>query len=239
MAGPRSAADYGDRIADVYDERLPPPSETEIEFLADLARGGRVLELGIGTGRVTVPLAERGLEVHGVEASERLIERLWAKPGAGGVTVRIGDFREVPFEGPFALILAVGDTISMLDSQDEQIACFESVAQNLSDGGAFVIEAANPAKLAGAPRVQGSVDGDAVWLYVTNHDSARQWLAQTQVRIAGGETQTYPMGGRYAWPAELDLMARMTGLRLEGRYGGWDRSPFTSETGRYVAVYRR
>jgi SAM-dependent methyltransferase len=231
------ASAYGDRIADVYDE-WRPPSDAEIAFLAELARGGRVLELGIGTGRVAVPLAERGLEVHGVEASERLVERLRAKPGAEAIGIVVGDIRTADLDGLYSLVYAVGDTFSMLGSQSEQLACFERVAAHLAPEGAFVIECANPAQAFSAqPTRLLAIDGDEVRLAVTRHDPAEQWLEQALVAVSPAGTRVYPVRLRYVWPAELDLMARSAGLEPGERFGGWDRSPFTSASARYVAVF--
>lgn len=232
------ASAYGDRIADFYDEGLPPAGDAEVALLVELARGGRVLELGIGTGRVAVLLARDGLEVHGVEASERLVERLRAKPGAETIGVVVGDLRTVDFDGAFSLVYAVGDTLSMLVSQEEQLACVRKVAAHLAAEGAFLVECANPAQFFSAPpALMISMDGQAVRLAATRHDPATQWLDQAQIVLTPEETNVYPVRGRYAWPAELDLMAELAGLKREQRWGDWDRSPFTSASRRHVTIY--
>lgn len=231
---------YGDRIAEVYDQRLPPAGEDEVGFLAELGAGGRALELGIGTGRVAVPLANRGVEVHGIEASAALLERLKAKPGADRIEVTRGDFREVELEGVFSLVFAVADTFSMLSTQQEQLACFERVAAHLAVGGSFVIEGKNPARIVTAPPAWLlSSDGGETWLALSRHDAAEQTFEQVQVVLSAEGTRLYPVRGRYVWPGELDLMARLAGLEPAQRWGGWDRVPFTSESPRFVAVYLR
>jgi len=232
------AAAYGDTIADIYDERAPAATAAEIEFLAALADGGRVLELGIGTGRVAVPLAARGLEVHGIEASERLVARLRAKPEATKITVTIGDIRAVEPDGEFALIYAIYDTFSMLPSQQDQLSCFRMVSAHLRRGGFFVIEQKNPVRLFDVPPVQMlASEGDAVWLAATRHDPVAQSFEQAQVQIGRNETRVYPVRGRYTWPSELDLMAGTTGLLLRERYGDWERQAFAASSQRFVSVY--
>lgn len=234
------ASAYGDRIAGIYDERLPPAGELEVGFLAELAAGGRALELGIGTGRVAVPLANRGVEVHGIEASAALLDRLKAKPGADRIALTLGDFREVELEGVFSLVFAVADTFSMLATQEDQLACFERVAAHLAVGGSFVIEAKNPAHILSAPPARLlSSDGEEAWLALSRHDPAEQSFEQVQVVLTAAGTRLYPVRGRYVWPAELDLMARLAGLEPAQRWGGWDRAPFTSASARFVAVYLR
>jgi SAM-dependent methyltransferase len=234
------ASAYGDRIAEIYDERLPPAGEDEIGFLAALAAGGRALELGIGTGRVAVPLADRGVEVHGIEASAALVERLRAKPGAERIAVALADFREVEPDGDFSLVYAVADTFAMLATQEEQLACVGRVASHLATGGSFVVEGRNPAQLLNVqPARLLSSEGDEAWLALTRHDAAEQSYEQVQVVLSAAGTRLYPVRGRYVWPAELDLMARLAGLEPAGRWGGWDRSRLTSASPRFVAVYSR
>ncbi len=235
------AATYGDRIAEVYDERhaLLDPTEA-VAALADLAAGGRVLELAIGTGRVALPLAARGVEVHGVDASEEMVARLRAKPGGERIPVTIGDLAEVPVEGSFGLVFVVFNTFFALTTQEAQCALFAKVAEHLAAGGRFVIEAFVP-DLGRFDRNQRlavlGVELDRVLLDASEHDPVTQTVQTQHVVLEAGGTRMFPVHLRYAWPSELDLMARLAGLRLEDRWGGWRREPFTAASTQHVSVY--
>ncbi|MGH3322280.1 MAG: class I SAM-dependent DNA methyltransferase [Nocardioidaceae bacterium] len=239
------AATYGDRFADVYDAwHAPTDKDTDaaVAFLAELAGQGRVLELGIGTGRVALPLAARGLDVHGIDASPRMVERLRAKPGGTQLPVVIGDFADVGYDGSFALVYVVFNTFFALLSQEEQVRCFAGVTARLDQGGAFAIEAfvPDPSRFDRGQRVQVTELGDAeVRLQASRHDSVTQRVSSQDILVAAQETRLYPVQLRYAWPAELDLMARLAGLRLAGRWGDWNREPFTTASTRHVSVYRK
>jgi SAM-dependent methyltransferase len=238
------SATYGDAIADVYDQGLDLPSDTEeaVAFLAAKARGGRVLELGIGTGRIALPLAARGLEVHGIDASERMVERLRAKPGGADIPVTIADFAEVGVPGSFALVLVVFNTFFALLSQEDQVRCFAGVAARLAPGGAFVIEAfvPDPGRFDNGQRVETRRVGvDEVFLEASMHDPVQQRVRAQHVILDQRGARFYPVRLRYAWPAELDLMARLAGLALTERYSGWRGEPFTATSARHVSVYRR
>ncbi len=234
---------YGDRIADVYDEWFAVPSDTEdtVGFLSDLAGPGPVLELGIGTGRVALPLAQRGHEVRGVDASEAMVEKLRAKTGGENIPVTIGDFAELDIEEEFSLVYVVFNTFFALLSQEEQVRCFENVARRLRDeGGAFVIEVFVP-DMTRWDRNQWiearHVGNDNVVLDAARHDPAEQRVASNHLVVSEAGVKMYPVRLRYAWPSELNLMARLAGLRLRERWGGWRREPFTASSTRHISVY--
>jgi SAM-dependent methyltransferase len=239
-----SPATYGDRIADVYDALYEQTLDTHgaVETLAELAGGGRVLELAIGTGRLALPLAQRGLEVHGVDASERMVEKLRAKPGGDGIAVTMGDFADVPVEGSYGLIFIAFNTLFALLTQEAQLRCFANAARHLTDDGLFVIEAFFPdlARFDRDQRAQATwVDPHRVMLDASRHSPVEQRVDSQHIVITEDETKLYPVSIRYAFPSELDLMARLAGLELRDRWGNWQRDPFTGETGRHVSVYGR
>jgi SAM-dependent methyltransferase len=237
-------ATYGDRMAEVYDEWFGTPADAEeaVAFLRDLAGLGPALELGIGTGRVALPLAEKGIEVHGIDASEAMVERLRAKPGGEGVPVSIGDFADVGVEGRFSLVYVVFNTFFALLRQEDQVRCFANVARRLDDGGVFVVEAfvPDPERMAGGEVTQTRrVEVDRVFLETSRYDPVHQRVYSQNIVMGETETRFYPVQIRYAWPSELDLMARLAGLTLRERFGGWRREPFTASSKNHVSVYER
>jgi SAM-dependent methyltransferase len=243
MAGFEDPAYYGDRWADVYDERHeyldPGPA---VEFLAGLAGGGPVLELAIGTGRVALPLAARGVAVAGVDASEAMVARLRAKPGGASIPVTIGDMADGPASGPFRLVYLVFNSLFGLLSQARQADCFRNAARVLDPGGAFVLECF-------VPDVPGPGRGEQVWARAVaedsvtvglgRYDTAAQRITTQVVTLGRHGAQLWPVALRYCWPAELDLMAGQAGLALRERYGDWDRRPFGPASGKHISVYRR
>lgn len=235
---------YGERGADLYDawyQDVLDPGPC-VDLLAELAGGGPVLELGVGTGRVALPLAERGLEVHGVDASPAMLERLRAKPGAERVHTHLGDMAEVGVEGQFPLVFVVVNTLLMLATQDEQVRCFQSVARRLAPGGRFVVEAqVPPPALYSAPQEVRAqrVDTDSVVLAARRFDPVTQRMVAQQIQLSEAGTRLVPGVLRFAWPAELDLMARLAGLRRCHRWSGWNREPFTATSSMHVSVYER
>ena len=236
------ASTYGERIAEVYDEQHGYLDGGETDLLAELAVGGRALELGVGTGRVALPLAARGVEVHGIDASPAMLGRLRAKPGGERVTAHTGDFADVGVGGEFSLVYVVFNTFFALLSQDEQVRCFRNVAERLADGGAFLIEAfvPNPSSYVGGQAVRAvNITTDVVNLHAARHDLATQTVFGQQIIIDERGVRLYPIKLRYAWPSELDLMARLAGLRLRERWGGWRREPFTARSEKHVSVYER
>jgi SAM-dependent methyltransferase len=237
---------YGDRIAAVYDAWVAPAveqtTEPAVDFLAELAADGSALELGIGTGRVAVPLAGRGVRVAGIDASEAMVAQLRAKPGGADLTVVVADFADVPIAGRFRLVYVVFNTFFALLEQEAQLRCFRAVAEHLEPEGRFVIEAfvPDPSMFDRGQRVAVTqVEVDRVRLDATRHDPVAQRVTTQHVLIGQAGLVLLPVQLRYAWPSELDLMARLGGLELEARYGGWRREPFTAASPSHVSVYRR
>jgi SAM-dependent methyltransferase len=234
---------YGDRIADVYDDLLiTDDQEAAAAFLAGLAGRGPALELGIGTGRVALPLARHGVEVDGVDASEAMVAKLRAKPGGAAIPVTITDMADLDrVGGGYTLVYVVFNTFFAILTQDGQVRCFAQVAERLLPGGAFVIQAFDPDPAILSRRADlhtVDVDTDHVRLAATVRDTLAQTITATHTIISEGGTRLYPANLRYAWPSELDLMARLAGLRPEGRWGGWARTPPTPG-GILVSVYRK
>jgi len=241
---PYDVSTYGERIADVYDSwpRLPTNTERAVEFLAAAAGGGPILELGIGTGRIALPLLQRGFTVSGIDVSPAMVGKLRAKPGGDRIAVTMGDFADVPIAGRFSLIFVAFNTFFGLLSQDAQLRCFAAVAERLADGGVFVIEAFVPdlTRFDHGQRVGATeIRADAVYLETSAHDPVAQRVRSQQIVITERGVRLYPVEVRYAWPAELDLMARLAGLRLRERWGGWSRETFGASSGAHVSVYER
>lgn len=237
-----NASTYGERIADVYDEIATPRSSAEqvVEFLASVAGKRRVLELGVGTGRVAIPLAARGFKVFGIEVSPKMAEKMRAKPGGDAVAVELGDFAQMKVGGKFSLIYVIFNTLFMLGSQDEQIRCFSRVARHLTEDGVFIVEAFVPdqAYFDRGQRVEvSSIENDRVKLDTSIHDRAMQTTHAAHVLIGKNGIEIYPLKIRYAFPAELDLMARLAGMRLRARYAGWNREPFDAASGHHISLY--
>jgi len=237
-------ATYGDRLAHLYDDFIQISAEqtqAAVDALASLAKSGPVLELGIGTGRVALPLHQKGIAVHGIDASQRMVDELRKKAGGNAIPVAIGDFADVAVEGQFSLVYVVFNTIFTLLTQEAQVRCFANVASHLLPDGLFVIEAfvPDPPRFTGNQNVVASkVDVDEVRLDVTRYDPLHQRLNAQHLVIANGTIQTYPIQLRYAWPSELDLMAKLAGLKLLERWGNWQRSPFTSRDTSHISVYQ-
>ena len=239
-----TAATYGDRIAESYDRMYPGGGgvEPSVNVLAKLAGGGRALELGIGTGRVALPLAERGVTVQGIDASQAMVDRLRAKPGGDAIPVTIGDFAEFQVDSRFELIFVVCNTLFGLATQDAQVQCFQRVAEHLAACGTFLIEAfvPDPARFVGGGNLSVTgIEPDLVTLDVARHDAANQRVYSQHLLLTEAGTRLYPVQLRYAWPSELDLMARLAGLRLRDRWSGWDGAPFTAASGSHISVYER
>lgn len=235
-------ATFGDRLADIYDEwsGLLPDTEAAAEFLAGLAGPGRALELGIGTGRVALPLAERDIDVHGIEASPAMVERLRAKPGGRDITVHIGDFADVSVDGTYQLIYAVDSTFYLLLSQEAQRRCLANAARHLHGDGALVIQALIPnMDSLREPRrvVSTGLEADRAFLIASRHDSVRQRVDRLEMLMTGEGVRLFPVCYRYVWPQELDLMAELAGLRLRDRQAGWQGEPFTAESTWNVSIY--
>lgn len=232
---------YGERIAGIYDEWYPDVDEAAVDTLAELASGGRALELGIGTGRVALPLQQRGIEVHGIDASEAMVARLRAKPGGERIPVTTGNFADVAVDGQFSLIYVLFNTFFGLLTQDEQVRCFENVARHLTSEGAFVLEAfvPDPGRFDAGQTVRATrVGTDEVELELSQVDPVSQQVTTQHVLLSERGVRLFPVKLRFAWPAELDLMARLAGLRLWQRWDGWKRAPFSGESKQHISVYR-
>ena len=233
---------YGERVADVYDEWYKPvDSAAEVALLAELAAGGRALELGIGTGRVALPLAARGVEVHGIDASPAMVEQLRAKPGGAALPITIGDMAEVPVDGDFALVFVVFNTFFQLYSQDAQLRCFANVAAHLRPGGRFLIHTFVPDTSlveAGEHLAVKEASLDRVRLDASVFDAHEQRLDTTQVRITESGVRLVHAKLRFAWPPELDLMGKLAGLTLEHRWATFDKQPFSARSAFHVSGYR-
>jgi SAM-dependent methyltransferase len=236
---------FGERVAALYDEHSagmfdPAVVEPAIDRLAELAVDGDALEFAVGTGRIALPLAERGVRVVGIDSSEAMLGRLREKPGAERVEALVGDMASTRVDGTFTVVYLVFNTIFNLTTQDGQVACFENAAAHLRPGGRFVIEARVP-ELQRLPPGQTVLpwraDAGGFSYYV--YDVVTQQLSGQHYHLEGGGLRASPTEMRYAWPAELDLMARIAGLALEHRWGDWRRAPFTALSPAHVSVYRK
>lgn len=238
------SATYGDAIAGTYDRLYEgrPDAEHAAAFLSGMAGGGRALELGIGTGRIAIPLAACGVEVHGIDASEAMIRHLGSKPAGAGIRAVVGDFADLEMDTNFEVIYAVFSSFFGLTTQQAQVRCFTGVAEHLEDAGVFVLEAfvPDPSRYAQGRYVGVThVERDFAGIDLSLHDTVNQTVSTQHVLLETSGTRLFPSLIRYAWPSELDLMARLAGLRLRDRWSDWSRSPFTSASRNHVSVYER
>ncbi len=233
---------YGDAIAHIYDDWYESYDPTAIDALAELARGGPALELGIGTGRIALPLQDRGVMVHGIEASEKMVAKLQAKPGGYRIPVTIGNFAETPVQGEYPLIFVVFNTLFALLTQEEQVQCFRNVAKHLTPDGVFVTETFMP-DLTRFQRGQNislvAMDDGYLRIDVTKHDPVMQQVYSQHVAWTESGARFYPVRLRYIWPSEMDLMAQLAGLTLAERWGDWDKRPFTRDSTKLISLFRR
>ncbi len=231
------AARYDDGSSHMFSAEVLEPT---VDLLAELARGGRALELGIGTGRVALPLAERGVGVYGIDLSRAMVAKLREKPGGDRIPVEIGDFASTQVEGTFTLAYLVFNTINNLTTQDDQVACFQNAAAHLEPGGCFLIEV-------GVPQLRRLPPGETFHVFdvseshwgIDEYDVANQGLVSHHFTLIDGQIRRRSIPFRYVWPAELDLMARLAGMRLRDRWSGWRREPFTSESRKHVSVWEK
>jgi SAM-dependent methyltransferase len=237
---------FDERIAAQYDSDdgemfQPAVIDPVVTFLAGLAGDGGALEFGIGTGRIAVPLSQRGVRVHGIDVSAPMVAQLQPKPGADKIGVTVGDFATARVDGPFQLVYLVYNTIMNLVTQDEQVECFRNAAAHLVPGGSFVIEV-------GIPDLQRLPPGETVRAFQVSpthlgfdeYDIARQILHSHHYWVRdGGRMELDSAPFRYVWPAELDLMARLAGMTLSERWSGWNREPFTSESTKHISVWQK
>ena len=233
----RIAARYDETSAEMFASEIVDPA---IELLYEMAGDGRALELGIGTGRIALPLTERGVPVHGIELSKAMAAKLRAKPGSAEIGVTIGDFATTWVEGSFSLAYLVFNTIMNLTTQAAQVACFRNVAAHLEPGGCFVVEVM-------IPELQRLPSGDTFRVFdgsddywgIDEYDVATQGLTSHHLEIVKGRLERVSMPFRYVWPSELDLMAQLAGMTLRERWGGWRREPFTSESHQHVSLWEK
>jgi SAM-dependent methyltransferase len=234
---------FGEDVSEMYGDLQRGDEIAAVAFLEQLAGHGPALELAIGTGRIALPLAARGIRVDGIDISPAMVDQLRAKPGGDKISVVIGDFADVPVSGTYRLIFVVWNTLFNLLTQEDQVRCFMNVANHLTEDGSFVIEALVPAFLYRLRNDQ-YVDAEAievneVRLDVLRHDAAKQMTEESHVSLSPAGIRLNPVVQRYAWPSELDLMARIAGLRLKDRWGGWGQEPFNSSSNMHVSVYGR
>jgi SAM-dependent methyltransferase len=233
----RVAARYDESAAEMFDPTVVDPV---VDLLAELAGSGRALELGIGTGRIALPLGRRGVTVHGIDLSTAMVARLRAKPGGEDVGVTIGDFATTTVEGTFSVAYVVFNTIGNLTTQEAQVACFRNVASHLEPGGCFVVELV-------IPELQRLPPGETLRVFhaspthwgIDEYDVAGQALTSHHFELVEGHFELVSLPFRYTWPAELDLMAQLAGLSLRERCGGWRREPFTSDSTKHVSIWEK
>jgi SAM-dependent methyltransferase len=238
------ASTYGEAIAGEYDRLYGGMFDVDstVEFLAREAGKEPVLELGIGTGRIALPLAAREVEVHGVDSSAAMVAKLRAKPGGTDIPVKMGDFGRVNLGGPYSVVFVAFNTLFALTTKETQVECFRNVEKALSPTGVFVIEAFVPdlTRFDRDQRVQvNDIAVDHAWLDVSRHDTASQTILSQHIRVSESGIRMFPVSLRYAWPSELDLMAERAELRLRYRFGSWKRETFTESSGGHVSVYEK
>jgi SAM-dependent methyltransferase len=222
---------------ELFDPAVVDPA---VSFLVELAGTGRALELGIGTGRIALPLSRRGVRVHGIELSRAMVAQLQAQQGASDIGVTVGDFATASVGGTFTLVYLLRNTITNLTTQDEQVESFRNVAAHLEPGGCFVIENY-------IPELQRLPPGETIHVFSATpaHLGFEEYDLATQVATShhhwmiDGQLKTFSSPHRYVWPAELDLMARLAGMALRERWGGWNREPFTSESRSHISVWEK
>ena len=238
-----TSSTYGDRIAGVYDEFYGSADVPErVDVLAELAASGRALELGVGTGTYALPLAARGVEVHGIDSSTAMVDQLRAKDGGEAMPLTVGDFADVDVEGAFSLVFVVSNTFFMLTAQEEQVRCFQNVASHLDESGVFLVHAfvPDPSMFDQGQHMSADLpDLSSVRFNVSIHDAMNQVIDFRHVELTEQGIQLYPGRLRYVWPSEMDLMARLAGLRLRERWADWSRSPFSSQSRSHVSIYER
>jgi SAM-dependent methyltransferase len=233
----RVAARYDESAAEMFDPAVVDPV---VDLLVELAGSGRALELAIGTGRIALPLAQRGVPVHGIEMSKAMVARLRSKPGGENIGVTIGDFSTTTVDGTFSVAYLVFNTILNLTTQAAQVACFRNVAVHLEPGGCFVIEVEVPGLrlLPPGETIHAFLVSETRWGF-DEYDVAVQGLTSHHFEIVDGKVEQFAVPFRYAWPSELDLMAELAGMKLRERWSGWKREPFTSDSRKHVSIWEK
>lgn len=243
MKGYAPHMSFDEDVAGMYRDVRRGDETVAVALLEALAGPGPALELGIGAGRIALPLAARGIQVDGIDISPEMVAQLRALPGGDKLHVVLGSFADLPVSENYRLIFVVWNTFFNLLTQEEQIRCFENVAKHLTEDGCFVIEAYVPAFLYRLRNHQyvdaEAVSVDEVRLDVLRHDMATQMIEESHVTLSRAGVHLNPVVQRYAWPSELDLMARIAGLQLKHRWGGWNRAPFHTDCEMHVSIYGR
>ena len=232
---------YGEHLSEVYDKWFESEAEA-IELLAGFARGGRALELGIGTGRMALPLAAKGIEVEGIDAAPAMVAKLRERSGSDSIKVTMGNFADVDVTGKFNLIFIVFNTFYALLTQEEQVRCFRNVAAHLTDDGVFVLEAFVPdvARFSGGHNLRVyTVNYERASLQAAHHDPVLQRMFTQNIVFSEAGVNMYPVEIRYAWPTEMDLMAQLAGLKLRSRWANWKQETFSATSEKHVSVYER
>jgi SAM-dependent methyltransferase len=232
---------YGERVAGIYDEWYSEVDEEAVRTLCELAQGGRALELGIGTGRIALPLQQKGIAVHGIDASPAMVAKLRNKPSGEKIPVTMGNFADINVEGQFKLIYVLFNTFYALLTQDEQLRCFHNAAQHLEPQGVFLIEVFVPdlSRFSGEQAVRAvRIDENEVRLDASLHDAVNQIITSQHMVLTEPEVRLYPVKLRYVWPSELDLMARLAGLQRIYRWGNWRKEAFTAISGKHISIYQ-
>ena len=243
MKGYKPVISFDQDVAQGYHNFQRGDESAAVTFLAQIAGPGPALELGIGAGRIALPLAARGIRVDGIELSPAMVDQLRTEPAGDQLSVTIGDFADVQVPGTYRLIFVVFNTLFNLLTQEDQVRCFENVAAHLTEDGSFVVETYTPDFLYRLRNNQyvdaEAIEVDAVRLDVLQHYPARQMIEESHVSLSQAGVHLNPIVQRYAWPSELDLMARIAGLHLKNRWGGWNQEPFDSSSSAHVSVYGR
>jgi SAM-dependent methyltransferase len=233
------ATSFGPDVARRYDDDPRGDEAETVAFLAGLAHGGPALEFAVGTGRIALPLSARGVRVDSIELSPDMVARLREKPGGDAIDVTMGDMSSVAAPGHYRLVYLVFNTIFNLLTQDAQVRCFENAARHLAEGGVFVVEAGVPSAWTRRNQFVNveRIANDEVILDVNRYDPVTQILDESHISFTDSGVRLGPISCRLSWPSELDLMARIAGLRLVDRWGGWCQEPFTATSERHVSVY--
>jgi SAM-dependent methyltransferase len=240
MEGFDPRTSFGYEVSRRYDDGLRGDEDETVAFLARLAAGRDALELAIGTGRIALPLTRAGVRVDGIELSQDMVDRMREKPGGNAVEVTIGDMSRATMGRSYGLVYLVYNTIGNLLTQDDQVRCFQNAARHLAEGGAFALECrvpTAPARPGGQFVDAEHITADHVVLGICHYDPVTQILDNNHVRISTSGIILEPISLRLAYPPEFDLMARIAGLRLRERWGGWNGEAYTAGSWRHISVY--
>ena len=234
---------FGELNAEEYDE-LQDPGTTDqaVALISEIANGGSILELAIGTGRIALPLQGMGHDVSGIEGSPEMVAKLREKPGGDRINVVIGDMADVEIDGAYDHVCLVFNTLFNLPTQDAQLRCFSNVAEKLKSGGTFLVETFVPDLSSFKDHQHTKIkrlDKHSVWIEAATHDPVQQTFEFQRIRISENATKLVPLPMRYAWPSEMDLMAKLAGLELTHRWGGWDRNDFNADSKMHISVYQK